>query len=868
MDSKSIRSEGARMIGGSDRVSSADLASEKKHSASSPSSKPESSTSHEGSSCGSGKHSSHGSRSKSYDFASWKKVSPYNESKRVGAHYSRSSPDSSTNHKRAKKILDRKSWEAVSNKGLPGHQVNDSVTKGPTKQDAVSRKDQIITKAERKKRGLRAAKASAKNTSPVCQEALLENASATFGDTFTSSDNGVFESTFDCPSRKPFNVQEKLTSEDQSRDGTELDFNVEVFSGDETDSRDFGSSSSLVLETPVKPTVDAGAKFRGSFCQCEARLSSPGFVMSSDSAETLGTFMELRKPVPLTPRNYCNNTQSIFWMACDDDVSFGSISSGISQEGVPDRSLGKRSHLSDPSSVLGSPRLNNKSDVAESIDDDSINKLSVMQKNRSDSELMTGFWGYWDRTSRKDREQRDGCKSPSAVVSPSSHDNEECNENVGPNAEDTWATESQKQPTTGKTPTEIKRETSRMQIEYIKSVLRSDGTSRSPSEEGKMTSSKCNQTFPGATLKPLQRLEHSTPLSEKDDGSFKSFKRSLSFEKVSPISSRKHEKCRKGRRSNESKVLSPKGFSSKMEWKPIQSFRFSEDANRTSSSTMPAYNEALIKKDFSPGFIDSHCHLDFLFTRTNHTGSLASYRLKCENREAFPASFEGCVAVFCDPRTFQRISWWEEIISEANIWGAFGCHPHFVSRFSESEVGFLRHAIQNENVVALGEIGLDYSDRNNECPSLQKEVFRKQLMIALEYKKPIVIHCRDAHRDCINILKEVVPKDHLIHRHCFTDSLEEAEEWLNTFSNSYLGFTGLILQSNKRARLVREVVQHVPLDRILLETDAPYFRPFTSGLSHPGMAIHVAAEIADIKGLGLQEVLQFTRENTFKMYRI
>ncbi|XP_069952799.1 uncharacterized protein [Cherax quadricarinatus] len=278
-------------------------------------------------------------------------------------------------------------------------------------------------------------------------------------------------------------------------------------------------------------------------------------------------------------------------------------------------------------------------------------------------------------------------------------------------------------------------------------------------------------------------------------------------------------------------------------------------------------------KKFKPGFIDTHCHLDFLFQRLNFSGSYAEFQSDRENKDPFPVSYEGCVAIFCKPWTFKKINWWEDIISTSNVWAAFGCHPHFSESFSDEEEVYLRHALQNEKTVALGEIGLDYSERKYLSRELQQAVFRKQLQIALEYKKPIVIHCRDAHRDCIEILKEIVPRDYLIHRHCFTDKWEDAKEWLETFSKLYLGFTNLITYAGcRRSCNIRETVRRMPLNRLLLETDAPYFRPLcysdSGRFSHPGMAIHVAAQVAKLRNEEIQVVLNQARKNTRDVYGI
>ncbi|XP_037792372.1 uncharacterized protein LOC119587758 [Penaeus monodon] len=313
------------------------------------------------------------------------------------------------------------------------------------------------------------------------------------------------------------------------------------------------------------------------------------------------------------------------------------------------------------------------------------------------------------------------------------------------------------------------------------------------------------------------------------------------------------------------------------------SFAESTDTlNQNALITSPRYKcqklgydpHILQSKPFLPGFVDTHCHLDFVFRRSNHdSASHARFQALCQGHDAYPVSFEGCIAVFCQPWTFGKTSWWEGFLKEANVWAAFGCHPHYANFFGEEEEEQLRLTLFNPKVLAVGEIGLDYSGRNNQHPEQQKLAFRRQLKIALEFNKPLVIHCRDAERDCLAILKELVPRNYLIHRHCFTEGWEEAQEWLSAFSNLYLGVTGLVTYPNsERAWRLQDVLRQIPLSRLLLETDAPYFRPYcyqgSGRWSHPGMAIHVAAQVASVRGESIQKVLSYARSNTKMVYGI
>ncbi|GIY11595.1 putative deoxyribonuclease TATDN2 [Caerostris extrusa] len=196
-------------------------------------------------------------------------------------------------------------------------------------------------------------------------------------------------------------------------------------------------------------------------------------------------------------------------------------------------------------------------------------------------------------------------------------------------------------------------------------------------------------------------------------------------------------------------------------------------------NTLPDYNAtALCTLKSRTGFFDSHCHLDFLFNREKYRGTFSDYQ--AENRKTFPESYRGCIAVFCKPWTFAKVR-------------------------------------------ALGEIGLDYSGRNNCHEDVQQAVLRRQLRIARDRKMRLVIHCRDAHEDCLSILQEFLPKYTTFHLHCFTDSWTWAQKWMDAFPNVFIGITNLVTFPS--AKDTHEVAKRIPLNRLLLETDAPYFVP-------------------------------------------
>ncbi|XP_061543451.1 LOW QUALITY PROTEIN: putative deoxyribonuclease TATDN2 [Phycodurus eques] len=269
------------------------------------------------------------------------------------------------------------------------------------------------------------------------------------------------------------------------------------------------------------------------------------------------------------------------------------------------------------------------------------------------------------------------------------------------------------------------------------------------------------------------------------------------------------------------------------------------------------------------GFIDTHCHLDMLYGKLRFRGSFGRFRSLY--RSSFPSEFQGCIADFCNPRLMSKEALWEGLLDEDIVWGAFGCHPHFAHEYSNVNERSILTAMGHPKAVAFGEMGLDYSHKNSTCTRKQKEVFERQLQWAVAMNKPLVIHCRDADDDLMTILKKCVPRDYKIHRHCFTNSYRVIEPFLEEFPNLYVGFTALITYNS--AMEARDAVRKIPLDRIVLETDAPYFLPRLVNkdlcrFSHPGLGIHTLQELSLLKGEDMPTVLTTIRNNTTQLYGI
>ena len=199
------------------------------------------------------------------------------------------------------------------------------------------------------------------------------------------------------------------------------------------------------------------------------------------------------------------------------------------------------------------------------------------------------------------------------------------------------------------------------------------------------------------------------------------------------------------------------------------------------------------------------------------------------------------------------------------IYAAVGVHPDEVGILDEERFAYLREQCKKDKVVAVGEIGLDYY-WDNESHGIQKKWFQRQLELAREFNLPVIIHSRDAAKDTLDIMKAENAEEIGGVIHCFSYSLEMAKEYLNM--GFYLGIGGVVTFNN--GRKLKEVVEYMPLDRIVLETDCPYLSPVpnrgkrNSSLNLP----YVAEAIGQIKGISPEEVIKITNQNARNLYRL
>lgn len=202
-----------------------------------------------------------------------------------------------------------------------------------------------------------------------------------------------------------------------------------------------------------------------------------------------------------------------------------------------------------------------------------------------------------------------------------------------------------------------------------------------------------------------------------------------------------------------------------------------------------------------------------------------------------------------------------------------GVHPHEAELWSESVNNWIRAKVnsadknESRGIVAVGEIGLDYYDekgaRNNPSKDMQLNAFRRQMDLAHELNLPVEIHTREADDDCAMVLKEYAGRMTGI-LHCFTSSMDLAKSAIE--SGFDISISGVV--TFKNAESLREVVKFVPLDRLHVETDAPFLAPVPQrGKSNvPEFVLHTAQTVADLKGISLEKLAETTRANAQRLF--
>lgn len=254
-------------------------------------------------------------------------------------------------------------------------------------------------------------------------------------------------------------------------------------------------------------------------------------------------------------------------------------------------------------------------------------------------------------------------------------------------------------------------------------------------------------------------------------------------------------------------------------------------------------------------FIDSHSHLN----HEDFIDNLDSYIKECEE-----VNVKSFLCVGWDlASSINAIK-----ISEKykNVYVAVGIHPSDITKMKENDFNEIEKLLGNKNVVAIGEIGLDfYWDKDKNVQQRQKEYFIKFIDLANKHNLPVVIHSRDA----INATYEIL-KDHKVNKggilHCYPAGKDYVDRFIKL--GFYFGVGGVVTFKNSIS--LKEAVKVIPMDRILLETDAPYLTPvpFRGTQNHSKYLPYIAKEVANLKDIDIENVEKITTDNFYRLFSV
>lgn len=256
-------------------------------------------------------------------------------------------------------------------------------------------------------------------------------------------------------------------------------------------------------------------------------------------------------------------------------------------------------------------------------------------------------------------------------------------------------------------------------------------------------------------------------------------------------------------------------------------------------------------------FIDSHCHLDFPEFQARLPEVLS-------NMAACKVSHALCVSV--DIPDFPKVKKLAE--DHPHLYASVGVHPDYEDT-PEPSFEFLVEQARHPKIVAIGETGLDYyrmGERSYESMEWQRDRFRTHIRASIASQKPLIIHTRSSSVDTLKILKEEGADQIGGVMHCFTESTEVAIAAMEM--GFYISFSGIV--TFKSAKDLQDTCKHVPLDRMLIETDSPYLAPipYRGKTNEPAWVSKVGEFIAQLKGISIESLAEHTSNNFFQCFHI
>jgi TatD DNase family protein len=199
------------------------------------------------------------------------------------------------------------------------------------------------------------------------------------------------------------------------------------------------------------------------------------------------------------------------------------------------------------------------------------------------------------------------------------------------------------------------------------------------------------------------------------------------------------------------------------------------------------------------------------------------------------------------------------------VYSSIGYHPHHASDMERQAIEELSRLVFEPEVVAWGEIGLDFFHRHSP-PETQKKVFRQQLKLAMDFDLPVIVHVRDAHEEMLEILTEIGKKRHKGVIHCFSGDYALAMVLIEM--GYYISIPGVVTYKN--AFQIQDVATRIPLERVLLETDAPYLAPVPKRgkRNEPSYVTYTAKKVAQLRDITFQEVCRQTTDNAKRLFSL
>ena len=251
--------------------------------------------------------------------------------------------------------------------------------------------------------------------------------------------------------------------------------------------------------------------------------------------------------------------------------------------------------------------------------------------------------------------------------------------------------------------------------------------------------------------------------------------------------------------------------------------------------------------------VDSHVHLDMRQFAKDREDVI---------KRALSAGVEEMLGIGYDPRSIDETLSLSEKYEQ--LYAAVGIHPHDAEKWNDDLEEKIKKALFRKKVLAVGEIGLDYY-RDLSPRNIQREIFKKQIAIAIYFNKPIIVHCREAFDDVIEILKQEGAEEAGGIFHAFQGGVEEAEKILAL--GFLVGIGGPVTYKNSR---LPATIERLPSSSFVLETDCPYLPPvpYRGKRNEPSYVRYVADKIAQLKKLDFEEVASVTSQNVKTLFQI